>query len=84
MAIKHKQKNTHATWSKGADLAKNGSCVVVGLDLCYTVIYIAHQKSGDRVTETVQFYDVITYNYVCIKIKQNNNVNYFYIMLNCT
>jgi len=39
--------------------SKNGSCVVVGLDLCYTVIYSTHQKSGDIVTETVQFYDVI-------------------------
>jgi len=31
---------------------------------CLVQIYSAHQKSGDRVTETVQFYVVITFIFV--------------------
>jgi len=45
-------------------------------------MYSAHQKSGDRVTETVQFYVVITYIFVS-ELSKNNDVNDVYIMLNC-
>ena len=45
--------------------------------------YSGHQKSGDRVTENVQFYVFITCTFV-LELSKNNEVNDFYIMLNCT
>ena len=47
-------------------------------------IYSGHQKSGDKVTETVQFFVVITYICVLELAKIMINVNDFNIMLNCT
>ena len=53
---------------------------------CNTVpcTYSAHKKSRNRVTETVQFLECCYSIQICVIIKQNNDVNDFYIMLNCT
>jgi len=39
-------------------------CISTPNIVSYNTYYSTHQKSGDRVTETVQFYVVITFTFI--------------------